>query len=351
MLVNKNTVNTAIVLVAVVLVFGVSLYAYNTLVGGTAAQAAIGQTAPANQLPASSGSSGGFNQAPTCGNQKPVAQLSAYYLDPTNNNQYTGVATTVRVCQAGVPNCITSVTSSASTVVNTAEGNISCGVTYREIAGDGGGTTYYYASTSDFVVANSVVPAPNDGKGIITVPSGAATMLVKSPTANYAATLSYNWTATNGQTNTTTDTSVYLRVQAPSAPSQFGDLGYAVCFRYSSANFTSAKILGGTQVAIAHVKPTTTLDTIQCSELPALAGGKYVEINAALKGATSGPSNATTMDVILVDKTNELYNGYLIPDENSKAGVASNGYDTVNDPNTGTGRADVTTSSAITFLR
>ncbi len=301
------------------------------------------------QVPPSSGAGGG--QLPNCGNQLPIAQMVTYYNDPNNNNQYTKVATQGLVYIAGSPTGLANVTTSTGTTANTTpSAALSCGSKVREIAGDAG-VTYYWASTTDFVVDNSVLYPPNGGLGLKMIPSGASTVYVKSATSLYASTLTFNWTAA-GQGNGTTDSSdIMVKVQAPASPNVFGDLGDALCFRYSSANFTLVSAIGGTAVSMAHVKATATLDTVSCYEFPTLALGGYREVTLNLKGASAGPSNGTTIDMYDVDKTNELYNGYLVPNENAKAGVTSNGYDLINTPNTGTGRADVNTNSFITITR
>lgn len=306
------------------------------------------QSALAEQTPPSGS---GSNQLPNCGDQMPVAQLVTYYLDPNNNNAYTQVSTTALVYIGGQPTPANSSTTSATVLVSTLSGNLVCGATYREIAGDAG-TTYYYAKTADFKVDNSVMGPANNGKGIAVVPSGAAVLYIKNSTSNYASTSTINWSAAGKTNGSTDDTDFILKVQGPSAPNQFGDLGYAVCFRYNSGNFTDIKALGGTIVNVAHYKATASLDTIRCVEFPALAPGTYAEHSISLKAATTGPSYTTTVnttvDISVVDKTNELYNGWLIPSENTAAGVVSNGYDLINNPNTGTGRADVSTTSLIT---
>lgn len=303
------------------------------------AQAAPGSTIQTNQLP-------------DCGEGEPVAQFATYYYDPNNNNLYTQVATTAYAYVAGSPLPATTVTTSATVMNTSTKGELSCGITYREIAGDGGGTTYYYARTADFMVDNAVMPlAGADHKGIEVIPSGAAVARVKASTTNYNTTMTYNWTSAGFDNSSTNSQDLYMQFQPPASPSMFGDLGYAVCFRYNSANFTNVRITGATSVNIAHVKATAALDTVQCSELPAHEAGISEEWPLYVKAASTGPSTGTTIDVVLVDKTNELFNGYLVPDENSVAGVLSNGYDTVNDPNTGTGRADVTTTSAFTVTR
>jgi len=296
-------------------------------------------------------STSGVSQLPNCGNQFPIAQMIAYYNDPSNNNLYTQVATTDALYQAGSPTPADSLTTNTSGVVTSTSGALSCGTSYREIAGDGGGSAYYYTRTADFVVDNSVVPAPDSGKGLKVIPSDAAILYVKDTTTNWAATNTFNWTAAGKGNGSTSSGDLMIKVQSPTSPAMFGDLGYAVCFRFDSTNLSSVKVIGGNAVSISHVKATAGLDTIQCSEMPPMKLGGYDELSLQLKGATAGPANGTLVDVYLVDKTNELYNGYLIPDENAKAGVSGNGYDQINDPNTGLGIADVNTNSAFTITR
>ncbi len=314
---------------------------------GALAVAGVGAGYQAQEAPVS----GASNQLPDCGSQKPTAQMLTYYYDPNNNNQYTLVSTNSYVYMAGSPTALSTVVTSASGVNQTTAGELSCGSTVREIAGTG--NAYYYARTSDFVVDNAVVPAPNGGKGLEVIPSGAVTLYVKDPTTNYNGSITeYNWTSAGFGAGGTNSGNLMVKVQSPTTPAMFGDLGFALCFRYNSYNFTSVSAIGGSSVGIQHVKATSALDTVSCYSFAPLALGENREIALYLKGTSTGPTVAgTTIDVIAVDKTNELYNGYLIPDENAKAGVSGNGYDLINTPNTGTGRADVTTTSALVIVR
>lgn len=282
------------------------------------------------------------------GGAQPVAQEVAYYLDPNNNNKLTQVATTFALYNAGNPTPLASNTTSASAVITSPTGSLSCGASIREIAGDG--STYYYAETPDFTVDQAVVGL-SANKGISVIPTGASTVYVKDSLTNYASTVTFNWTAAGHSSGGTSTSDLMLKVQSPSAPNMMGDLGHAVCFRFNSGNFTSIMANGGKQVSIAHIKPTSTLDTIQCWEFGPIdpkAQQPFQEYSLTVKAGASGPTSGALIDVFDVDKTNELYNGYLVPTENSAAGVLSNGYDTINNPNTGTGRADVNTNSAIT---
>lgn len=311
--------------------------------GGTPVQ--VVQTPPATGT--------GSNQIPQCGNQLPVAQLVAYYNDPNNNNLYTKVATPASVYIAGQPTALATVTTSTSAINTTRSGDLSCGSTVREIAGDSG-LNYYNVETSDFQINNAVMYPANGGLGLQVIPGGNDTVYFQTPTSLFGSTIAYNWTADGKAVAGVSDGSLQVKIQAPSAPARFGDLGYAVCYRFSSANFTTVRANGGTQVSISHVKATASLDTVQCWEFPSLPGGQVFQTGMYLKGAAAGPTNGTVIDVILVAKTNQIYNGYLIPQENTAALASgaitqpSNGYDKINDPNTAIGRPDITVSSAIT---
>lgn len=302
------------------------------------------------QQPPTTGS--GSNQIPQCGNQLPVAQLVAYYNDPNNNNLYTKVATTASVYIAGQPTALSTVTTSTSGINQTTSGQLSCGSSVREIAGDSG-VTYYNVQTPDFQINNAVMYPANGGLGLAVIPGGNATVYFQTPTSLFGSTIAYNWTADGKGLAGVSDGSVQIKVQAPSAPARFGDLGYAVCYRFNSANFTTVRANGGTQVSISHVKATSSLDTVQCWEFPSLPGGQTFQTGMYLKGAAAGPTDGALIDVVLVSKTNQIYNGYLIPQENSAAMASgaitqpSNGYDQINDPNAAIGRSDITISSAI----
>ena len=287
-----------------------------------------------------------------CNGQNPVAQLLTYYTDTNTNNKYTQVSTNAYICMPGVPNCPVQDTTNATAIETTTEGDLSCGQTYREIAGDGG-VHYYYAKSEDFKADVGVIPPVNSGKGLELLPSGSATLYTGNVgTLPTSSGVVENWTSA-GKGAGDTDSNVYIRVQSPSKPDVFGDLGYAVCFRFNSGNFSKVYPSSyKSAVAIGHVQPVEGKTAIQCYEMGKLASGETKEITVNMK-AISGvtPTNGTTVDVILVDKTNEMYNGYLVPLENDKAGVNANGYDDVDNPNSDVGVADVVGSSAITVVQ
>ena len=299
---------------------------------------------------------GGSGTTSNCNGQNPVAQLLTYYTDTNTNNKYTQVSTNAYICMPGVPNCPVQDTTNATAIETTAEGDLSCGQTYREIAGDGG-THYYYAKSEDFKADVGVIPPVNSGKGLELLPSGSATLYEGNVGTLPGVGVEENWTSA-GKGAGDTDSNVYLRIQSPSKPAVFGDLGYAVCFRFNSGNFSKVYPSSyKSAVAIGHVQPTTGKTAIQCYDMGKLASGetKQVTVNMkAVSGVTPGDVNvskATTIDVILVDKTTMMYNGYLVPLENSKAGVTANGYDDVDNPNSDIGVADVTQTNAITVVQ
>ena len=364
-------------------IVGVGLFAVLVVAGlywmfagpGSGNQAALTnqQIGAGSQQPAGPNGQASATQLAQCNsNGKPNLQVKTFYYDPNNNNAYTQVATSAQIYNLGGPSPLVTLTTTAANVTTTADGTVSCGSTVKEIAGDGG-TTYYYADSGPLVVPNTVVYPANNGAGIQLIPSGTALLAVGSSgalTNNPASTLTYNWTAA-GNANGSIDQNIYVQLQGPNPPAMFGDLGVALCIRYNQANFSQVNVVGATPVAVSHVTGSGALPSVSCFALPPLptlvsTGPRYVNYNLQFKGATLGPENGTTVDLILVDKTNQIYNSFLVPSESAQAQAAAaanqmantnnaclsaNGYDNCNSPNSGIGVADLTRTGAITFER
>jgi hypothetical protein len=278
----------------------------------------------------------------------PVAIFSAYWVDPTANNKDTQVATTWNIIKEGDTSAFSSGTTGTSGKNITTKGLLSCGDRLFGVMGDGGATTYYYAASDVATVSKSTVSL-GGAKGIEVVKSGAATVYFNNRTTTGAAAVNISnsstiWGAAGGGS----DSSIKMTIYKPTGGKYFGDLGYAICFIYNSGNF-SAITPGGYvgQVSVAHVKATSTLDTVACydmgtSELLGPNGGsKDVSITMQAKSGvvpSAGTGIATSVDVKIVDKTNDLFNGALVP-----------GFDKADGTQSDIGYADVSKTTAISI--
>jgi hypothetical protein len=150
-----------------------------------------------------------------------------------------------------------------------------------------------------------------------------------------------NWTLTGAGAGGESQ-NVIVRITSPSKPAVFGDLGYALCTKYNSNNFTKvepANSNGLVTQPLTHVKATATLDTVNCYDMGKLVSGAVVEVPLYIKAKTSVfPSNATTIGVTLVDYTSVLFNGQLVPSYELRDGTG-----------TDVGMADVTQAAAVTL--
>ncbi len=264
---------------------------------------------------------------------QPSAYATAYFIDPTTNNQKTQVASTMIFAKPGTSVVYNSTTGSASMATTT---SVPCGTPLAIVAGDGGGTTYYYNAAMFSAVDKVSVFADLEVQK-----SGAASINVHNATST-------GWGTTTSLVNTSMtdpDTTIDVQVKVPTtAGARFGDLGWALCVKYNSLNFT--KIYPQPSVSsvnIPHVKGTTTLDTVACYEMPGLliSAGSDWEGSLYIDPASGNHLNATTIGITVVDKTNMLFNGGLTA-----------GYDTgvTDGQNTDAGRADVSTATAVTIV-
>ncbi len=259
----------------------------------------------------------------------PAVYATAYWVDPTQNNKKTQVATTMLTAKQDSSLLYNSTTGSATaaTIVT-----VPCGTKVAELAGDGGGTTYYYNGA--MFDASGV----SHSFDIEVKKSGAASMTVHNDTAT-------GWASTIllGNNSITDPDSIDLRVEPPVTAGQyFGDIGWAFCVKYNSLNFTNVYPQPNSGlVSIAHVGATSTRDTVKCYDMPGLlvAGGAPYVGTLVFDKVSSAFMNATVgMDATIVDKTSGLFNGKIYT-----------GYDTSapggDGQNTDLGRADVSTTS------
>ncbi len=257
----------------------------------------------------------------------PTVYTTAFWVDPTQNNKQTQIATTVTLAKQGTSQIYNQSTSSATAALATA---VPCGDKVADIAGDGGGTTYYYNGAAFDALGVS------HSNTIEVKKSGAATIAVHNDTAT-------GWASTillGNDSITDPDSSIAVRVMPPSGAGQyFGDLGWAMCVKYPALNFTNVYPQPNNGLAsIAHVSGTTTRDTVRCYDMPGIlvAGGSPYYGTLYLDKVSSRFGNATIgVDVTLVDKTSGLFNGMLYTGFDSSA---SGGDGQATD----LGRADVT---------
>lgn len=265
---------------------------------------------------------------------QPIVYATADWIDPTQNNKETQVATTVIFAKPGSPVVYNVTTSSATTQSTTA---VPCGMPLAVVAGDGGGTTYYYNGVSTPAVDRISI----DATGILVKKSGAASLYVHNATST-------GWATTTNLVNTSMtdpDTVIKVQVKVPTtAGAYFGDAGWALCVKYNSLNFTRIYPQPYTSsVSIPSVKGTATLDTVACYEMPGMlvSAGADWEGTLYLDPTSGNHLNTTTVGITLVDKTAMLFNGNLIV-----------GYDTslTDGQNTDAGRANVATATALTIV-
>ena len=260
----------------------------------------------------------------------PIVYTTAYWVDPTQNNKQTQIATTVTLAKQGTSQIYNQSTSSATASLATA---VPCGDKVGDIVGDGGGTTYYYNGVMFDAVGIS------HSNTIEVKKSGAATIQVHNDTA-------VGWASTillGNNSIVTPDQSIAIRVMPPSGAGQyFGDLGWAMCLKYPALNFTNVYPNPNNGLtSIAHVSGTTTRDTVRCYDMPGIlvSGGAPYYGTLYLQKVASAFNNATVgVDVQLVDKTSGLFNGVLYTGFDSSA---SGGDGQATD----LGRADVSTTN------
>ena len=270
----------------------------------------------------------------SCANQgvRPVISAAAYWVDPTQNNKKAQVATTMLFAKQDSSQIYNSTTGSATSSTDV---SVPCGDKVTVLAGEGGGTTYYYNGAAFDAVGVS------HSFDVEVKRSGAATITVHNDTAT-------GWASTillGNNSITDPDSTIAIRVMPPtSAGAYFGDLGWAMCVKYASLNFTNVYPQPNSgQVSTAHVGGSAAHDAVRCYDMPGtlVAGGApYVgtlyldKISSAFQNATIG------LDVTLVDKTSGIFNGKVY-----------SGYDTSaaggDGQATDLGRADVTTSNLL----
>lgn len=264
---------------------------------------------------------------------QPSAYATAYFIDPTTNNQKTQVPTTMIFAKPGTSVVYNATTGSATQATIT---SVPCGTPLAIVAGDGGGTTYYYNAAMFSAVDKVSVFADLEVQK-----SGAASIYLHNATSTGWGTS----TMLNNASMTDPDTTVKVQVKVPTtAGARFGDLGWALCVKYNSLNFTKIYPQPSTSsVNIPHVKGTANLDTVACYEMPGMlvSAGADWEGTLYLDPASGNHLNATTIGLTVVDKTNMLFNGQLVQ-----------GYDTsvTNGQNTDAGIADVSTATAVTIV-
>ena len=263
---------------------------------------------------------------------QPTAYATAYFIDPTSNNQKTQVATTMIFAKPGTSVIYNATTGSATAASAT---GVPCGTPLAIVAGDGGGTTYYYNAAMF-----SAVDKVSVFSDLEVQKSGAASIYVHNDTSTGWASSVY----LGNESITDPDTTIKVQAKVPTtAGAYFGDKGWAMCLKYNSMNFTKMYPQPYTStVSIPSVKGTTTLDSVSCYEMPGLlvSGGADYEGTLYLDKAAGNILNATTIGITLVDKTSMLFNGEL-----------KVGYDTsiTDGANTDAGRANVATTAAVTI--
>ena len=329
------------VIIGIGVLGGLGALAWVLLSGGGigAGQIVVG----GGSVPSQGTSTPAGQQVLSCANQPTYINLAAWYNDTSNNDNITQVSTTAYVCTPGAQNCLTYTTPTAG-FNQTAAGAIACQGYYNVIAGDGG-TTYYYGTSGSFqMVQNSIVAG--NGNGIEVTKAGLATAKIKNllGTNTYSTTASLNWTSGGyGTAGETTD--VVSLIQSPSRPSEYGDMGFAICTRYNSTLYNKVEPVppsGGsaTSVTIDHVKSTSTKDRVTCFAMGQLVSGTSSEIALDIKamgGQGASQLNGSSIDLILVDKTTTRFNGEL-----------QAAYETVDGLDLDIGQADVTLLSAVT---
>jgi hypothetical protein len=309
--------NTSTILILVIAVVAVAALGY-VAINGIGAGAAMVPT-ETNVNP--QGLSGqGTDGAVLCMNVAPQARLAAYYVDTSQNDKVTQVATNAYVCAPGASSCVAK-TTATSGFNTTNVGEVGCLDTIDFIAGDGG-ATYYYGHSGAAKVTGQVF-TPGTANGLEVKYSGALTMkFADASAASYgwnstrSGSGAYNWTLAGvGAGGESQD--VAIRVASPAKPKIYGDLGYALCFIFNSNNITSVKPANSNGIVtqpLTHVKATATLDTVQCYDMGKLPSGATQESTLYIKAKTGvTPSAATTIGVYAADFTADLYNGGLIP--------------------------------------
>lgn len=264
------------------------------------------------------------------GGNQPIAYATAMFTDPTQNNKQSQVATTITFAKTGTPTIYNSTTSSTTIQTTT---SVPCGQALAVIAGDGGSTYYFNAKDAGLVTRTSI-----DATGIEVVKSGAATIVFENSSGSgWASTI----TESGGEiADPDADLQYWAKVPT-TAGAYFGDKGWAMCFRYDSANFTQIRPTNyAAQVSIPHIKASTTLNSVSCWEMNGLlkSGGSDLKGNIYMDRAAALTGGNSSISVVLVDKTSMLFNGALFV-----------GYDTgiTDGLNTDAGRADVTVTNAV----
>ncbi len=257
----------------------------------------------------------------TSNNIAPVLGIAAYWIDPTTGNKETQVATNsyYELTQVSGSKTILDVGQTKSTGFNVTTSGFAYGVSVRGIVGDGG-TNYYYGASDPYVIID---PARYLGgtNGILTFKSGAPTVYVVNETGAQVSKINETWSGGSGGTMSV----ISLKLSAPTGGAYYGDQGYADCFTFSSANFTTIYPAGYVkQVTITTVKPTSLLDKVQCFAMPGvLYNGALVNVGLNLQAKSGITPTQSGIDFSVVDYTRELFASRLLDPAYESASGAS----------------------------
>ena len=262
--------------------------------------------------------------------------MALKFVNTSANNQKESVNTNAYLyIKDGAGNWVLTQNTTSGTSGVATFTDVGCGKTVKIIAGDGGSTRLYYGATEEFVTKDDVTTSE-----LVLQESGAATLKFRSP-QNTAQqnTLTYNLTL-NSKSAGDTASDIEMLVKQPDKGRLMGDGGFAVCYRYNGGNFS--KIAPGSyvdEVNIEHIPANGTLANIDCYNMQDLASTETEAYAIVMDQKPGILANNTYVDVLIVDKTTDRFNGNLVV-----------GYDTASGTDADIGRTDVTTTGAVTII-
>lgn len=253
------------------------------------------------KLPASTYAPPGNSASCTGLTTAPAMSWGQYWVDPSTNNQKTAAAGWMSLFEPGRAVATLSQTANGG---NTTGASLTCGMTYNQVGGDGGATTYYY-TVRPVGPVNQLVYSAGDME---LTPSGAAVMTFSNASTPEGA-VTYISNATFGGTSVGTAT-VKVHIQFPTN-TVFGDKGYVLCFQYNPANVTTVVPSGGVAYNQIGVNGTSlfSLTGVKCYDMGMSNKGQAIDIPLSIQGAGRGIAGASRINVLLLDKTTGLFNG------------------------------------------
>lgn len=270
------------------------------------------------------------------GDNKPVVDYGAYYVDPTNNHQKVPATTLASFYIPGEPTCRVYTTFSGSN--QTSVSNLACMQNYNLVLGDSGNVTYYY----------EVIPITAD-KTVTTISqveltrAGAPSISISNVSDFEQTSVTIdNSSFTTGNIGTATLNLIVKKTQDGTC---YGSHGWGICFRSNVTSFKQWQPMGYLSTfSQTSIQGQTGQALVQCYKMsnePLCSGVLTIPLQGECASGVSCAGEDDAVDILLKDFVGVPFNGDLVvgTDTGVSTGTSAD-----------VGRADPELANAIVFI-